>query len=181
MHKKHKNSQLREHLYDATRAITEHEYDVAIQRRENSKFNHDVSWNSGFNHGQIWNSKNNHHSFQTRYASSQVSEFTLQMDSSPPPSPPSSHQSCALHIGCEFDTVESLKQLCHDLAIEDRFEFKPRSSKTAYTIVCKGEGCAWRLYASSIDSSRRFHIKTFNSKHSCFGINHGEINKQLQH
>jgi len=32
MHKKHKNSQLREHLYDVTRAITEHEYDVAIQR-----------------------------------------------------------------------------------------------------------------------------------------------------
>ena len=99
------------------------------------------------------------------------------MDSSPPPSPPSSHQSCALHVGCEFDTVESLKQLCHDLAIEDGFEFKPRSSKTAYTIVCKGEGCAWRLYASSIDSSRRFRIKTFNSKHSCFGINHGG-NKQ---
>ena len=99
------------------------------------------------------------------------------MDSSPPPSPPSSHQSCALHVGCEFDTVESLKQLCHDLAIEDGFEFKPRSSKTAYTIVCKGEGCVWRLYASSIDSSRRFRIKTFNSKHSCFGINHGG-NKQ---
>ena len=99
------------------------------------------------------------------------------MDSSPPPSPPSSHQSCALHVGCEFDTVESLKQLCHDLAIEDGFEFKPRSSKTAYTIVCKGEGCAWRLYASSIDSSRRFRIKTFNSKHSYFGINHGG-NKQ---
>ena len=32
MHKKHKNPQLREHLYDAARAITEHEYDVAIQR-----------------------------------------------------------------------------------------------------------------------------------------------------
>ena len=99
------------------------------------------------------------------------------MDSSPPPSPPSSHQSCALHVGCELDTVESLKQLCHDLAIEDSFKFKPRSSKTTYTIVCKGEGCAWRLYASSIDSSSRFRIKTFNSKHSCFGINYGG-NKQ---
>ena len=32
MHKKHKNPQLREHLYDKARAITEHEYDVAIQR-----------------------------------------------------------------------------------------------------------------------------------------------------
>ena len=115
--------------------------------------------------------------FPTSDASFQVSEFTLQMDSSPPPSPPSSHQSCPLHVGCEFDTVESLKQLCHDLTIEDGFEFKPRSSKTAYTIVCKGKGWAWRLYASSIDSSRRFHIKTFNSKHSCFGINHGR-NKQ---
>jgi len=99
------------------------------------------------------------------------------MDSSPPPSPPSSQQSYALHVGCEFDTVESLKQLCHNLAIEDGFEFKPRSSKTAYTTICKGEGCAWRLYASSIDSSRRFPIKTFNSKHSCFGFNHGG-NKQ---
>src|SRR5438552_17030233 len=115
--------------------------DIHIYLRENSKFNHDVSRNSGFNHGQIWNSKNNHHSFQTCYASSQVSEFTLQMDSSPPPSPPSSYQSCPLHVGCEFNTVESLKQFCHDLAIEDDFEFKLRSSKTTYTIVCKGKGC----------------------------------------
>ena len=40
-----------------------------------------------------------------------------------------------------------------------------------YTIVCKGEGCTWRLYASSIDGSSRFRIRTFNSEHTCFSIN----------
>src|SRR5437667_12347105 len=32
MHKKHKNPQLREHLYNAARAVTKDEYDTAIQR-----------------------------------------------------------------------------------------------------------------------------------------------------
>ena len=32
MHKKYKNPQVRERLYDAAWAVTEHEYNVAIQR-----------------------------------------------------------------------------------------------------------------------------------------------------
>ena len=55
----------------------------------------------------------------THYALFQVSEFTLQIDSSPPPSPPSSYQSCPLHVGCEFNTIGSLKQLRCDLAISN--------------------------------------------------------------
>ena len=93
------------------------------------------------------------------------------MDSSPLCPTPANNFSHVLYIGRDFDTAKSLKQICHDFAVQDGFEFKPKSSKTMYTIVCKGEGCTWRLYASLIDGSSRFRIRTFNSEHTCFGIN----------
>src|SRR5271169_1944511 len=94
------------------------------------------------------------------------------MDSSLLHPAPTNHSSYPLYVGRDFDTADSLKQTCHDFAVNDNFEFKPKSSKSIYTIVCKGEDCTWRLYASSIDGSCRFHIRTFNSQHTCFGINH---------
>src|SRR5436190_7724908 len=94
---------------------------------------------------------------------------------SPPPSPPPhiNPSSCPLFVGRDFDRSELLKQACREFAVKGAFEFvTKKSSKSIYTIVCKEEGCPWRLYASSIEGTRGFRIKTFKSEHTCFGINH---------
>ena len=99
------------------------------------------------------------------------------MDSSPSHPTHTSRPICSFIVGQEFDTAKALHDTCHNFAVKEGFEFKPKSSKTIYTIVCKGKECTWRLYASSIDGTNRFRIRTFNSEHTCFGINHAG-NKQ---
>ena len=40
-------------------------------------------------------------------------------------------------------------------------------------IKCIGEGCSWRLYASSGDAEGGyFEIKTIKGEHNCFGVHH---------
>ena len=57
--------------------------------------------------------------------------------------------------------------------MQETFEFTTeRSNKKLYTIKCKIPDCPWCLYASSVEGSSIFRIKTFKSEHSCFGINH---------
>jgi hypothetical protein len=95
------------------------------------------------------------------------------MDSSPPRPAHIDRPSCPLFVGRDFDSSELLKQACREFAVKGAFEFvTKKSSKSIYTIVCKEEGCPWRLYASSIEGTRGFRIKTFKSEHTCFGINH---------
>ena len=78
-----------------------------------------------------------------------------------------------LYVGRDFDSSDDLKQACRDFAVQETFEFTTeRSNKKLYTIKCKIPDCPWRLYASSIEGSRIFRIKTFKSEHTCFGINH---------
>lgn len=76
------------------------------------------------------------------------------------------HPFCSLDIDRDFDNVESLKKACPEFAIKEDFEFKAKSSKSMYSIVCKGEKCTWRLYASAIDGISHFRIRTFKSEHN---------------
>lgn len=84
---------------------------------------------------------------------------------------------CPFVIGQDFDTAKALREACHHFTVKEVFEFKPKFSKSLYTIICKGDNCTWRLYAISIDGTSSFRIRTFNSEHTCFGINHAG-NKQ---
>ena len=99
------------------------------------------------------------------------------MDSSPLRPTHTNRPACPFIVGQDFDTVKALRDACHDFAVKDGFEFKPKSSKSIYTIICKGENCTWRLYASAIDGTDRFRIRTLNPDHTCFSINHAG-NKQ---
>src|SRR5439155_8183306 len=100
------------------------------------------------------------------------------MDSSPPPSPPSSHQFCALHVGCEFDTVESLKQLCHDLVTSN----SSRDHQKLHTpLFAKAKGVH-----GNYTHSQSIALVVFVSKYSipstvASASIMAEINKQLQH
>lgn len=76
--------------------------------------------------------------------------------------------------GLDFDTLEELKSSCRLWAVKSAFEFKTlRANKTRYEIVCKFEGCPWRLYATSLaHAAHIFRIKKHNPNHSCLGMGH---------
>lgn len=76
--------------------------------------------------------------------------------------------------GLNFDTLDQLKNACRAWAVKSAFEFKTvRASKTRYEIVCKIEGCPWRLYATSLaHAAHIFRIKKYNANHSCLGMEH---------
>ena len=72
--------------------------------------------------------------------------------------------SCSLFVNRDFDNAELLKQACREFAVKGTFEFTTKkSSKSIYTIICKEEGCPWRLYVFSIEDTSGFRIKTFKS------------------
>jgi zinc finger SWIM domain-containing protein 3 len=85
------------------------------------------------------------------------------------------HEYCCqspLYVGAMFDNIEALKSLCKKYAIDQAFEYKVnRSSTTRYTILCKAEGCPWRLHGSTIGAASLCRIKTYNDEHTCFGLN----------
>jgi len=79
----------------------------------------------------------------------------------------------ALHVGASFDTLQELKDACKLHSIENAFEFKVMyANKSRYTICCKAEGCHWRLHASTVAKTSLYRIKTYQTEHSCFGLNH---------
>ena len=78
-----------------------------------------------------------------------------------------------LYVGASFDTLQTLKNTCKDYAIQHAFEYRVlKANKSRYTIECKAEGCTWRLHASLVHGSSICRIKTYESQHTCFGINH---------
>jgi len=78
-----------------------------------------------------------------------------------------------LAIDTDFNDIKQLKQACRAFALKTGFEFDTkRSNKQIYTITCHVPDCPWRLYASSVDETRIFRIRTYRSEHSCYGIFH---------
>ena len=59
-------------------------------------------------------------------------------------------------IGDQFDTIQQLKILCKQYALQENFEFTTlKSCKTCYTIKCSStEGCPWYLHAPLISRDR---------------------------
>ena len=84
------------------------------------------------------------------------------------------HEHSPLAIDIDFGNLTLLKEACRDWAIRKTFEFKTvRATKTRYEIVCKQEGCPWRLYARSIgEADNIFRIIKYNGDHECFGLMH---------
>ena len=80
---------------------------------------------------------------------------------------------CPFSVGVTFDDLTLLKSTCCAWAMKNVFEFDtPRSSPTRYEIVCRAQGCPWRLYASSIGGSKAFRVNAFNGDHTCTGLTH---------
>jgi hypothetical protein len=77
-----------------------------------------------------------------------------------------------IELGDVFESKEALKEALHQYAVFNHFEFATqKSNKTSLIIVCKEGSCPWRLYASTIQESSHFAIRTFANTHTCFGLN----------
>ena len=86
---------------------------------------------------------------------------------------PHGYASRPFAVRATFDDLTLLKSTCCAWAMKNVFEFDtPRSSPTRYEIVCRTEGCPWRLYASSIGGSKAFRVNAFNGDHTCTGLTH---------
>lgn len=76
-------------------------------------------------------------------------------------------------VGSDFESLEHLKQACHELTILDTFEYNTlKLDKTRYTIACKSEDCQWYLHATPVETTSVFRIRKYMEKHDCFGLNH---------
>src|SRR5579859_3633000 len=150
--------------------------------RENFKYNHDFAQNYGNNHGPNQNYKNNHEleifaltliTYPTLDEAHRQVPIKSGLSVSKPAPRLMSLSPSPLCVGHEFNSSEALKQACREFAVQNNFEYDTKkSSKSIYTIVCKSTNCPWRLYASAVRGTSSFRIKTFNSEHSCYGINH---------
>ncbi|XP_049379751.1 uncharacterized protein LOC125844485 [Solanum stenotomum] len=62
----------------------------------------------------------------------------------------------------------TLKDVMEKYSIEKRFKFLvERSNSISYTLVCQSKECPWLMKASSINKSKMFRIRVFNSEHTC--------------
>ncbi|XP_027774853.1 uncharacterized protein LOC114078357 [Solanum pennellii] len=62
----------------------------------------------------------------------------------------------------------TLKDVMEKYSIEKRFKFLvERSNSISYTLVCQSKECTWLMKASSINKSKMFRIRVFNSEHTC--------------
>src|SRR5579859_1115755 len=76
--------------------------------------------------------------------------------------------------GQDHSSLKALKLVVQSWAIQEIFEFKTlRANKTRWEVVCKGENCGWRIYATSIGGDgNMFRIKKYMWKHQCMAITH---------
>ena len=82
-------------------------------------------------------------------------------------------QSPKFAVGAEFDSFAKLKHACQRAALLDVYEFIPeRVSSTCYHLKCKSNGCLWHLYASPIDDTTVWRVRTSKQTHTCHGITH---------
>jgi len=151
-----------------------------VKERENSGNSPPKTQNSGFGPGTFRNSENDPtHIVIFRRISPACSDlpkstinitlyspFELQLSTMDP-------SESSVVRGATFDSLQELKDACKAYSIENAFEYKVvKANQTRFTITCKAEACPWRLHASSVQGSSPFRIKTYESEHACFGINH---------
>ncbi|GBG90338.1 hypothetical protein CBR_g50586 [Chara braunii] len=77
-----------------------------------------------------------------------------------------------LAVGRRYDNVNLVRKAVADAAVAGHFELKlVKSSLQRYTVVCREEGCEWRLHASAVHGGPEFEIRSIRN-HTCDGINH---------
>ncbi|KAK9282711.1 hypothetical protein L1049_010931 [Liquidambar formosana] len=72
-----------------------------------------------------------------------------------------------LEVGSEFASAQHFRDVLKNFIIQEGFEVKrEKNEKAKVTVVCKVEGCPWRIHASPADGGATFRIKTFQPEYS---------------
>ncbi|KAK2644428.1 hypothetical protein Ddye_019623 [Dipteronia dyeriana] len=74
-------------------------------------------------------------------------------------------------VGDTHIVGKSLRALLRDYAIQEGIMFdRVKNEPTRLTYLCKGEGCPWRIHASSMIDGGTMKIKTYNNIHECYRV-----------
>lgn len=88
----------------------------------------------------------------------------------------------------EHQIFETKNQMIEELGIkfmEEHFQFRTKkSTKTRYEVVCKIEGCRWRMTAASVgEPGGMFFVKKLDDLHTCsttqLNTNHRQANTNI--
>ncbi|KAK3224180.1 hypothetical protein Dsin_011205 [Dipteronia sinensis] len=71
-------------------------------------------------------------------------------------------------VGDTHNSVKSLRAVLRDYVVQEGIMFdRVKNEPTRLTYLCKGEGCPWRIHASSMIDGGTMKIETYNSIHEC--------------
>ncbi|MCO5576240.1 hypothetical protein L7F22_030049 [Adiantum nelumboides] len=78
--------------------------------------------------------------------------------------------SATLSLGAQYESLDAIRSMVRELAIKSHVELRlVKSDRSRYTVVCKTEGCLWRLHASLISGGPGCVIKALHDEHTCGG------------
>ncbi|GKV10451.1 hypothetical protein SLEP1_g21813 [Rubroshorea leprosula] len=69
-----------------------------------------------------------------------------------------------------FGSINEFREALHKYSIAHGFAYKfKKNDSRRVTVICKAQGCPWRIYASRLATTQLVSIKKMNSKHTCEG------------
>ncbi|KAI5072709.1 hypothetical protein GOP47_0012815 [Adiantum capillus-veneris] len=78
--------------------------------------------------------------------------------------------SATLSLGAQFESLDVLRSKIQEQAIKSHVELRhAKRDRSRYTVVCKAEGCMWRLHASLVSGGPGCIVKAFHDEHTCGG------------
>ncbi|MCO5561613.1 hypothetical protein L7F22_015234 [Adiantum nelumboides] len=77
----------------------------------------------------------------------------------------------SLYIGAQFQNLDVVRAMAHEEAIKSHVELMiAKSDCSRYRVVCKTDGCMWRLHASVVSGGPACEVKAFHDVHNCGGV-----------
>ncbi|GLU05181.1 hypothetical protein SLE2022_222940 [Rubroshorea leprosula] len=69
-----------------------------------------------------------------------------------------------------FGSINEFREALHKYSIAHGFAYRyKKNDSRRVTVVCKAQGCPWRIYASRLATTQLVSIKKMNPKHTCEG------------
>ncbi|XP_048619840.1 uncharacterized protein LOC106369821 [Brassica napus] len=71
-------------------------------------------------------------------------------------------------VGQRYDSKDDLERRLKLLTVRYKFDFDVETSTlTSYVVKCWVDGCLWRVRASTLEESKAFFVRIYDSKHTC--------------
>ncbi|MCO5603332.1 hypothetical protein L7F22_057482 [Adiantum nelumboides] len=78
--------------------------------------------------------------------------------------------SATLSLDAQYESLDVLRSMVREQAIKPHVELRlVKFDQSRYTIVCKKEGCMWRLHAYLISGGPGCVVKACHDEHTCGG------------